>query len=230
MQANLIFKRPHIPRLEEDNVRQGFIEDEHYRLVLLELPGHLKAMFVCGYHLGMRAGEFRKLRWEQIDLGSKEVRLERKQTKSKRPRTAPIYGDMIPWLEHQKEEHDELWPDCPFVFHYRGRPISEHIKGWRRAAVAAGLPNLLFHDLRRSAVRNMERDGIPRKVAMSITGHRTESVYTRYDIVSGRDQRLAAEKLEAYFAKQKELRGASDSTLASTNEYRTREAHSKDTQ
>jgi hypothetical protein len=58
---------------------------------------------------------------------------------------------------------------------------------------------LLFHDLRRSAVRNMERAGIPRKVAMSISGHRTEHIYRRYDIVAHRDLADAGARLDQYF-------------------------------
>ena len=67
----------------------------------------------------------------------------------------------------------------------------------------AGLADLHFHDLRRSAIRNMERAGIPRSVAMSISGHRTESVYKRYDIVADADLKIAAKKMADYHAQQK---------------------------
>ena len=66
---------------------------------------------------------------------------------------------------------------------------------WQKATTKAGLPALLVHDLRRSAVRNMERLSVPRSVAMKITGHRTESVYRRYAIVSDSDMRAAAQRL-----------------------------------
>lgn len=64
----------------------------------------------------------------------------------------------------------------------------------------AGLAGLRFHDLRRSAVRNMERAGVPRSIAMKISGHKTEAIYRRYDIVSERDLREAAQKMERYLA------------------------------
>ena len=64
-----------------------------------------------------------------------------------------------------------------------GRQIGSHLKGWSRACKVAGLEGLQFHDLRRSAIRQMERDHIPRHVGMGFSGHRTESVYRRYDIV-----------------------------------------------
>jgi integrase len=196
----LVVRAPHIPKLSENNVRQGFLEHSQYLTLLDLLPDHLKAIFVVGYHVGVRAGELRQLEWPQVDFSAGEIRLTGSQTKNQRPRTLPIYGDMRVWLEQQKDQRDQLWPSCPCVFHYSGRRLGKHLRGWRRACVAAGMPGLLFHDLRRSAVRNMERAGIPRNVAMSITGHRTESVYRRYDIVSKQDLTSAARKLEQYLA------------------------------
>lgn len=194
---------PHFDLFRLDNARQGFVEDSDYRDLLEALPAHLKCFAIAGYHLGMRAGELRRLQWSQVDLESREIRLAASQTKGKRPRTAPIYGDLVPALAHQKAERDLNWPDVPWVFHWNGKPIGHALKGWRRSATAAGLPVLLFHDLRRSAVRNMERAGIPRKIAMSISGHKTESVYLRYDIVSQRDLDLARQKLEAFQGEQR---------------------------
>jgi integrase len=201
---------PHFGLFKLDNARQGFVEDADYRKLIAALPPHLKCLAITGYHLGLRAGELRKLQWPQVDLATHEIRLAASQTKGKRPRTAPIYGDLIPALSHQKAEHDANWPDVPWVFHWQGKPIGHSLKGWRRSATAAGVPELLFHDLRRSAIRNMERAGIPRKIAMSISGHKTESVYLRYDIVSQKDLAIAREKLEAFHIEQRAISTGKD--------------------
>jgi integrase len=201
MQADppLVARVPFILKLDEDNARQGFLEHGQYLKVRDALAAHLKAIFVVAYHVGLRIGELRKVEWPQVDLKAGEIRLEKKQTKGKRPRTIPIYGEMRPWLEMQKAERDQKWPDCRWVFHYLSKPIGSHLKGFVDACVAAGVPALRFHDLRRSAIRNMERAGMPRKLAMEISGHRTESVYRRYDIVSTQDIALAAARMENYF-------------------------------
>lgn len=107
---------------------------------------------------------------------------------------------MKEFLLWQKTERDQLFPDCPWVFRYTDRQIGSHIKGWAKGCNNAGLAGLHFHDLRRSAVRNMERAGIPRNVAMAVSGHRTEAVYRRYDIVNSQDLRNAAAKMETYLS------------------------------
>src|SRR5581483_7499919 len=154
----LVRRAPRLPKLEEDNARQGFIEQAQYRLLLNALPDHLKCLLVVGYHCGNRLGELRKLRWNQVDMSAKEIRIEKRQAKGKRPRTLPIYGEMAEWVEWQAKQAAE---GCDLVFHWNGKPLGSHLKGWERACTAVKLEGLHFHDLRRSAVRNMERAGIP---------------------------------------------------------------------
>lgn len=201
----LVLRIPHIPKLPEDNVREGFLEHSQYQAVLDALPPHLRCLFVVAYHVGCRSGELRSIQPSQVDVAAKQIRLAGTQTKNGRPRTLPIYGDMETWLEWQLDDLKANWRECQWLFHFNGRHIGNHLGGWREACKEAGLASLLFHDLRRTAVRNMERAGIPRSVAMAISGHLTESVYRRYDIVSARDLGLAAAKLDAYFREQTAL-------------------------
>jgi integrase len=110
------------------------------------------------------------------------------------PHTMP---DMAAALEMQIAWVRKQWPRCPWLFVWRAkRLLSLTQKAWRTATKAAGLPGLLFHDLRRSAIRNMEHAGIARSTAMAISGHKREDVYRRYDIVNDRDIQAAAAKLE----------------------------------
>jgi integrase len=197
----LVTRPPYVPKLGEDNVRQGFIEHAQYLALRDALPDHLKAMMVVAYHCGNRVGELRSLTWSQVDLAGRQIRIQKKHAKTKKPRTIPVYGDMIEWLEWQREKRTA---GCDYVFHYMGRQIGGHLKGWERGCRAAGLEGLHFHDLRRSAIRNMERAGIPRHISMGISGHRTESVYRRYDIVVEQDLQVAAEKLTVFHQAQQQ--------------------------
>ncbi len=85
----------------------------------------------------------------------------------------------------------------PWVFHRKGQPVKTMAKSWRTACKESGAPGRLLHDLRRTAVRNLERAGVARSVAMKMTGHKAESVYRRYAIVSEGDLREAGAKLAA---------------------------------
>lgn len=83
----------------------------------------------------------------------------------------------------------------PWVFHRTGQPIQWYETAWQSACKRAGMNGAWVHDLRRTAVRNLERAGVPRSVAMKLTGHKTESVYRRYAIATEADLREGVEKL-----------------------------------
>jgi len=141
-----------------------------------------------------------------VDFESGLIRLSAGQTKTKRARTLPIYGDMRRWLEQQR---GTCPADCAWVFHgAHGRPVDNHPNGWLEACKRANLAELLFHDLRRSAVRNMKRAGIQDRVAMEISGHRTRSIFDRYNIIDVADLKSAGERLEEYARRRKQERAA----------------------
>jgi integrase len=189
---------PKFPMFTENNVRTGFLEHEQYRSLLVELPAELQPLFVVGYHVGNRCGELLALKWAQVDLTVRQIRLRRGETKNDEGRVLPIYGDMVTVLELAKEQRDREFPRCPWVFHRLGRHILNFRKSWESACRRANLGKLQFHDLRRSAIRNLVRAGVPERVAMQISGHKTRAVFDRYNIVSERDIREAGQKMERY--------------------------------
>ncbi len=132
-----------------------------------------------------------------------------------------MIGEMREALLMQKSIRDEKFPDCPYVFFKQeGERIGDFRKAWasacKRSGVAIGKENqkLLFHDLRRSAARNMRRAGIDRSVIKRIGGWKTEAMFLRYNIVDERDFVEAARKMESY--REKERNPGTTSTEIST--------------
>ena len=128
------------------------------------------------------------LRWEQMDLSEGLLRLEPGTTKSGRGRLIPLPAEVCAVLRQWKDQTSRRYPTGPWVCHYRGERLARiQKKLWDKICQRVGLNDKLFHDLRRTAIRNMVRRGISERIAMEISGHRTRSVFDRYDIVSEAD-------------------------------------------
>jgi integrase len=100
------------------------------------------------------------------------------------------------------ERSDKTLSSSGFVFHSGGAPIGDIRKAWATACKKAGVAGRLFHDLRRTLIRNAIRGGVPERVAMAMSGHKTRAVFDRYYIVNEDDLRQAAIKTQQYTATQ----------------------------
>ncbi len=198
--------RPFFPSIEVRNTRSGFFEQDDLRRVLGHLPFDLRVLVEFLYLTGWRVGEAKQLTWRQVDFKAGVVRLEPGTTKNDEGRTFPFAA--LPSLEallraqhaHTRAIERERGELIPCVFHRAGRPIRNFHMAWRRACRRAGVPGRIVHDLRRTAVRNFERAGVPRSVAMKLSGHKTESIYRRYAIVSEADLAEGVRKVAALHA------------------------------
>jgi integrase len=206
-----IAARPKIKMLKESAPRSGFFERDQFESVLAHLPEEIRPVITFAYHTGWRiASEVLPLEWRQIDFDAGEVRLDPGTTKNGEGRVFPMTTDLRAVLEGQRAERDRVkmaGQITPLVFF---RMLAEKRGGekkptaivsfniaWKNACRAAGCPGRIPHDLRRTAIRNLVRNGIPENVAMAMSGHKTRSVFDRYDITSPRDLKDAAQKINA---------------------------------
>jgi integrase len=194
-----VLHMPSFPHLEENNVRQGFLEDAEYDRLVEDAELWFRTLVECGATIGWRHHELLSLRVRQIDLEHRIVRLEPGTTKNGEGREAPMTDTMLQLLTacvegKRPDEHVFTRPDGSVVRDFR--------KTWQNACNRAGLPDLLFHDLRRTAARNLRRAGIPESMIKRIGGWKTTSVFHRYAIVDRRDMATAMRQFEQH---QKQL-------------------------
>ena len=192
-----VHRVPKFPRLAERNVRRGFVEDADYSKFAQACDAigvWMRAMFETAYSYGWRRGELLNLKVQQIDLLSGTIRLNSGETKNDEGRVL-IMTQRVRWFLTQcvagKKPED-------YVFTRGGKckAVRDFRDAWKSVCDQAGCSSLLFHDLRRTAVRNMVRSGVPERVAMDISGHKTRAIFERYNIVSETDLKEAARKLD----------------------------------
>jgi integrase len=186
---------PYIPMLIERNARKGFFEHSEFMALRDALPYPLKPLVTFAYKTGWRKNEILNLTWDRVDLQEGVVRLDIGQTKNDEARTVYLDSELKTLL---KELLAKRRLGCEYVFHRKGKKIKCFRKSWLRACKVVGLGNRIFHDFRRTAVRNIVRAGVPERVAMMVSGHKTRSVFDRYNIVNTDDLKQAAVKQEDY--------------------------------
>jgi integrase len=218
-----LLQQPKISKLTLNNTRQGFFEREEFDRVLAAMPVAMRDPLEFAYFTGWRVqSEVLPLEWgRNVDERGGVIRLNAGETKNGEGRVFPY--DALPELAQllarlrrdsdARQKRTEVI--CPWVFHDDGRPLTlecgwashEFRRAWREAVTVAGCPARLPHDLRRTAVRNLVRAGVPEKTAMMLTGHKTRSVFDRYDIVNEADLRQGVARLAQAGAQPTQSRG-----------------------
>lgn len=210
---------PYIPMLKENNTRKGFFEHEEFLALRDALPDYLRPFVTFGYKVGWRDKEIAALTWSNVDRQNGIVTLKAGETKNGEARTVYLDSELRDMIQKQWGNRKRNGKIVPYVFpNIRGTgPIVNIRKTWNIACRKAGLgygyktevgyvkkwrdklsAGPIFHDFRRTAVRNMIRSGIPERVAMMVSGHKTRSVFDRYNIVSDADLKMAVQRQEGY--------------------------------
>ncbi len=212
VRADRLTRSPHVPQPKVRNVRENFLSMGDVRAVVNLLPEYLKPVATFAALTGWGKAEVLGLRWTDVDWGSGTVHLQPGTTKNDEGRTFPMSA--LPdlerlargQLEHTRKLEHETGEIIPWVFHRNGSRIRSMRTAWNNACSMAGLEAAWFHDLRRTAVRNLEKAGVSRSVAMKLTGHKTESVYRRYAIADQTALEEGVQKLAKLHAGDREGR------------------------
>jgi integrase len=203
-----VLRIPNISMLQEDNIRKGFLSDTEFDALAVECATAglwLRAMLEVGATYGWRSSEVIRLRVGQVDLDACTIRLDPGTTKNREGRVVSIV---------RGSKLHELMKACvvnkgadAFLFtRSNGKEILDFRRTWRKCCKAAGKPDLLFHDLRRTAARNLRRAGIAEGIIMAIGGWRTRSVFERYCIVCEGDISTSMKQLEDYRKAERAIR------------------------
>jgi len=211
--------RPTFPKINLDNARTGFLNYPDFLKLLAALPVDLQDPVSFLYHSGWRVSEMRRIEWRHLD--NTTLVLPAALSKSKHARRLPLEGELAEIIARARKRRRL---DQPRIFHRDGRPVGDFRKRWQQACVSVRLGQwvedtepqakpkwkirkkyrgLIVHDLRRSCVRNLVRSGLSDKVAMDQSGHKTRSVFDRYNIVSDEDRQKAQQRYQAWLAEQR---------------------------
>lgn len=180
------------------NARKGFFSRADFDQVLSHLPEDLRDFALFGFVTGWRKGEISGLMWKAVE--GNRITLAAADSKNGETRTLVVSGELTQIIARREAARIRSGSfDSLFVFHRDGgKPIYEFRKAWATACKKAGKAGMIFHDLRRSAVRNLIRSGVPQNIAMRVSGHKSISMFRRYDVCSEDDLAAAMQSVERY--------------------------------
>jgi integrase len=147
--------------LKEAKPRQGITSEETYHALLVDLPDYIKPLWCFAYYTGVRSGQLKKFRWEWMDWDEWVVRCpgyygKERITKNGEPHPVPVFLEMREFVKLMRETRN---PQCPFMFQRKGKQIRDFRAAFQASCRRVGVPDVLFHDQRRTAVTNMIRNG-----------------------------------------------------------------------
>jgi integrase len=192
-----------VEMLNVPNVRRVVIDEATFAKLVEAADPEFRPILLVAYDTGMRKDEIRTLRWEQVDLKEGYISLSHEDTKTATSRRVYLTSRVIEAIK-QVPRHLE----SPYVFtsSRTGTMWKELRRFFTRACERAGVSTeTWFHDLRRSFVTNARRRGVPESVVMRMSGHKTRSVFDRYNVVDDTDVKLAVAQIEAARRKEEEL-------------------------
>jgi integrase len=189
-----------VAMLKEDNRRDRILTPDEFERLVEALPEHILPIVYLGYYTGMRRGEILQLTWERVNMQEGFLDLEAKDTKTSEPRRV-YFNDLLWKIFKEQNRVRNLRTDC--VFTYRGRPIKDIKEGFKNALEKADIQNFRFHDLRHTFNTNMRKAGVNQTVIMKLTGHKTMSMFNRYNTVDQDDAVKAMQRLNLLLSEQK---------------------------
>jgi integrase len=183
-----------VPLLRKSNVRSVVMTEEKFGELLAAADPELQPILLLAYETGMRKGEVLNVRRAQVDLKEGTISLSSGDTKTEEARKVYLTGRTLAAL---KALPTHLRSEYLFVNPKTGKRWSEIRRMFGRACKKVGLSGVWFHDTRRSFCTNARRRGIPESVVMRMSGHKTRTVFARYNIVEDDDVKRAVLQLEA---------------------------------
>jgi integrase len=198
--SDIVLNTPSIEMLPEDNVRQGYFNEDHFRSCLKFANPILKDALIVAYYTGWRIDSILHLEWVNVD--SDVIRLRMNQTKNRKATTFPLgpFPELSEAIERRRESGKGLI--TPHVFHRKGERVISIRKAWEIARKKANVPGRLIHDLRRTAVRNLKKTGWSDTEIMNMVGLKTISMLLRYGITTEEDILTKANAMVARAAKK----------------------------
>ncbi len=185
-----------VTRLSEKNARDRVLSGEELKSLIVHLPQHAADIVTVAYYTGMRAGELFDLTWDRVNMKEGFLVLTQRDTKTEEARHVYFNGPVREILERLGRVR---YISHNHVFTYQGKPLKSIKTTLARALKETGIMDFRFHDLRHTWTTNARKAGVDRTVIMKLTGHKTLSMFTRYNSVDEDDARQALRLMELHF-------------------------------